>query len=67
MDISNGRYVEFNFNNTMIEFKSRNNSDISNISKIVATVIQAIKATIKDKIIDNQIENLRNKLLKEKN
>lgn len=63
--ISDGRYVEFNFNNIFIEFKRRNNGDISNMSKIVATVIQAIKAIGKDKITDHQIEILRNKLSKE--
>lgn len=63
--VSDGRYVKFNFNNVTIEFKRRNNGDISNMSKIVATVIQAIKAIGKDKITEQQIEILRNKLSKE--
>lgn len=62
--VSNGRYVSFNYNNISIEFKRRNNGDISNISNISATVIQAIKALGKDKITEKQIEHLKRLLSK---
>ena len=59
--ISDGRYVDFKFGNTTIEFKRRNNGDISKMSTLTAMVIQAIKAIGKDKITDEQIDYLREK------
>ena len=60
--ISDGRYVDFKFGNTTIEFKRRNNGDVSKMSTLTAMVIQAIKAIGKDKITDDQIDYLREKL-----
>ncbi|HFI0271368.1 TPA: DUF6088 family protein [Streptococcus suis] len=60
--ISDGRYVSFSFGNITIEFKHRNNGDISKMSRLTAMVIQSIKAIGKDKITLNQIDYLREKL-----
>ncbi|NQP58018.1 hypothetical protein HO913_01585 [Streptococcus suis] len=60
--ISDGRYVSFSFGNITIEFKRRNNGDISKMSRLTAMVIQSIKAIGKDKITSNQIDYLREKL-----
>ncbi|HFI0301033.1 TPA: DUF6088 family protein [Streptococcus suis] len=60
--ISDGRYVSFSFGNITIEFKHRNNGDISKMSRLTAMVIQSIKAIGKDKITSNQIDYLREKL-----
>ena len=60
--ISDGRYVDYTFGNTTIEFKRRNNGEISKMSKLTAMVIQAIKAIGKDKITNEQVEYLREKL-----
>ena len=62
--ISDGRYVDFSFGNTTIEFKRRNNGDISKMSTLTAMVIQAIKEIGKNKVTDDQIEYLRKKLSK---
>ena len=62
--ISDGRYVDFSFGNTTIEFKRRNNGDISKMSMLTAMVIQAIKGIGKNKVTDDQIEYLRKKLSK---
>lgn len=63
--ISDGRYVKFKFGNTIIEFKHRNNSQISKLSTNTAIVIQAIKAIGKNKITDKEICYLNKKLSKE--
>jgi hypothetical protein len=60
--ISDGRYADFSFGNTTIEFKRTSNSDVSKMSKLTAMVIQAVKAIGKNKITDEQIEYLREKL-----
>ena len=60
--ISDGRYASFSFGNVTIEFKRRNNGDISKMSTLTAMVIQSIKAIGKDKIIPEQIDYLRGKL-----
>lgn len=60
--ISDGRYASFSFGNVTIEFKRRNNGDISKMSTLTAMVIQSIKAIGKDKIIPEQIDYLREKL-----
>lgn len=66
--ISDGRYANYKLNDkTSIEFKRRSNSEISNMSTLSATIIQAIKGIGKDKISGDQIDFLRDKLsLKEK-
>jgi hypothetical protein len=63
--ISDGRYVDFSFGNITIEFKRRNNGDISKMSTLTAMVIQAIKAIGKDKVTNEHIDYLREKLSKE--
>lgn len=60
--ISDGRYASFSFGNVTIEFKRKNNGDISKMSTLTAMVIQSIKAIGKDKIIPEQIDYLREKL-----
>lgn len=63
--ISDGRYVDFSFGNITIEFKRRNNGNISKMSTLTAMVIQAIKAIGKDKVTNEHIDYLREKLSKE--
>ena len=63
--ISDGRYVNFSFDNVTIEFKHRNNGEISNMSTLTAMVIQAIKALGKGNITSEQVQYLSEKLSKE--
>ena len=60
--ISDGRYASFSFGNATIEFKRRNNGEISKMSTLTSMVIQSIKAIGKDKITSKQIDYLREKL-----
>ena len=60
--ISDGRYASFSFGNATIEFKRRNNGEISKMSTLTAMVIQSVKAIGKDKITSEQIDYLRGKL-----
>lgn len=60
--ISDGRYASFSFSNVTIEFKRRNNGDISKMSILTAMVIQSIKEIGKDNIGQKQIDYLRGKL-----
>ena len=60
--ISDGRYATFSFDNVIIEFKHRNNGDISKMSTLTAMVIQSIKAIGKDKITSKHVDYLRGKL-----
>lgn len=60
--ISDGRYASFSFGNVTIEFKRRNNGDISKMSTLTAMVIQSIKEIGKDNISQKQIDYLRGKL-----
>ena len=60
--ISDGRYATFSFDNAIIEFKHRNNGDISKMSTLTAMVIQSIKAIGKDKITSKHVDYLRGKL-----
>lgn len=62
--ISDGRYASFSFGNVTIEFKRRNNGDISKMSTLTAMVIQSIKEIGKDNITQKQIDYLRGKLSK---
>lgn len=56
--ISDGRYVDFLIGNTKLVFKRTTNSTISNMSRLTALVIQAIKAIGKDNISEEQISCL---------
>lgn len=60
--VSDGRYASFSFSNVTIEFKRRNNGDISKMSTLTAMVIQSIKEIGKDNISQKQIDYLRGKL-----
>lgn len=55
----------FSFGNTAIEFKHRNNKEISNISIETAIVIQVLKTIGKDKVTENHIGILKNRLKEE--
>ncbi len=57
--ISDGPYNSFSFGNTVIEFKHRNNKEISGMSSMSALVIQALKALGKNNIDDTVIAKLR--------
>lgn len=53
--ISDGPYYEFQIGNLTVEFKHRNNREISGMSQVTALVIQALKALGKDNIEDSHI------------
>ncbi len=57
--ISDGPYNSFSFGNTVIEFKHRNNKEISGMSDMSALVIQALKALGKSNIDDAVISKLQ--------
>ena len=63
--VSDGRYVDFTFGNTTIEFKHSSNALISKMSPKTAMIVHAIKAIGKDKIKDEQIEKIRRHLSNE--
>lgn len=54
--ISDGPYRKFTINNLIIEFKHRNNREISKMSPKSALVIQALKSIGKNNIDDNKIK-----------
>ncbi len=60
--ISDGRYATYNFGKTTLEFKRRNNGEISKMTTLSAIVIQAIKAIGKDKITPQQVAILSERL-----
>lgn len=62
--ISDGRYVDFLIGNTKLVFKRTTNSTISNMSRLTALVIQALKAIGKENISEEQILYLKNRLTK---
>lgn len=60
--ISDGRYLTITFDSISIEFKHRNNGEISKMSLESAMVIQAVKTIGKDKITEKQIKHLSMRL-----
>ncbi len=60
--VSDGRYVDYTFGKTTIEFKHRSNGSISGMSSLTAMVIQALKTIGKNRITDEQIEYLKGRL-----
>lgn len=60
--ISDGPYHEFQIEAFTIEFRHKNNREISGISRQTATVIQALKAIGKDNVTDAQMDILRHRL-----
>lgn len=63
--ISDGPYHEFQIGNLTIEFKRRNNREISGMSPMTALVIQALKALGKDNIDDTHISIIKRRLTEE--
>ena len=62
--ISDGAYNRFVFGNTTIEFKHRNNREISNMSYKTALIIQAVKALGKGNAGEAEIKKMRALLTK---
>lgn len=60
--ISDGPYHEFQIGNLYIEFKHRNNREISGMSTMTAMVIQALKAIGKENIDETKVSIIRRKL-----
>lgn len=60
--ISDGPYHKFEVGNLMIEFKHRNNREISGMSPMTALVIQALKALGKNNIEDDHISAIKRRL-----
>ena len=60
--ISDGPYHEFQIGAFTIEFRHRNNREISGISRHTATVIQALKAIGKNNVTDTQMGIIRRRL-----
>jgi hypothetical protein len=62
--ISDGTYNEFQLGNITIEFRHRNNREITGMSYKTALIIQGIKALGKGKVDDAAIEKIRAVLTK---
>ncbi len=62
--ISDGRYASIKVGNTEIEFKHRKGAEISNMTRMTAMVIQAIKTIGKDRFGEDDIKRLQTKLSK---
>ena len=60
--ISDGPYHEFQIGNITIEFRHRNNREVSGISKQTATIIQALKAIGKDNVTETHLNTIRRRL-----
>ncbi len=60
--ISDGPYHQFQIGNLSIEFKHRNNREISGKSLQTATIIQALKAIGKDNVNESQYDMIRRRL-----
>lgn len=56
--ISDGPYNHFEFGSVELEYKHRNNKDISGLSYKTVLVIQAIRALGKDNIDDTAISSI---------
>lgn len=57
--ISNGPYHEFQIGSITIEFKHRNNRELSGISLKTATMIQALKAIGQNNVTEEQLNIIR--------
>ena len=57
--ISDGPYHQFQIGNLPIEFKHRNNREISGMSPLTAMIIQALKAIGKENIKETQLDVIR--------
>jgi hypothetical protein len=66
--ISDGPYREFSWDNVRLSFKHRTNRDISNMSDHTVMVIEALKTLGKDRVDDEIVKILKEKIPeKEKN
>lgn len=63
--ISDGPYHKFEIGNLSIEFKHRNNREISGMSPVTALVIQALKALGKGNVDEMRINIIQRKLTDE--
>lgn len=63
--ISNGPYHEFQIGSIVIEFKHRNNRELSGISPKTAAIIQALKAIGKNNVTEEHLRMIRRWLTKE--
>lgn len=63
--ISDGPYRNYEFGNVEIEFKRRNNKEISNMAYKSATVIQALKCLKKENVTESVISKLKTILSQE--
>jgi len=60
--VSDGTYNSFEFGNIIIEFKHRNNREITGMSYNTALIIQGIKALGKGNVSDESIKRIRSLL-----
>lgn len=60
--ISDGPYHQFQVGNISLEFKHRNNREISGMSPLTAMIIQALKAIGKENLNEIQFEIIRRRL-----
>lgn len=60
--ISDGPYHQFQVGNISLEFKHRNNREISGMSPLTALIIQALKAIGKENLNEVQFEIIRRRL-----
>lgn len=60
--ISNGPYYHFQLGNLTIEFKHRNNREISGMSPLTAMIIQALHAIGKENLDDAQLDIIKQNL-----
>ena len=60
--ISDGPYHEFQIEAFTLEFRHRNNREISGLSRQSATVIQALKAIGKNNVSDTQMDIIRRRI-----
>lgn len=60
--VSDGKYKEYSFDNTVIEFKKTTNKEISKLSYKSALVVQALKALGKENIDETVLNKLKNSL-----
>ena len=63
--ISDGPYRKFSWDNTTLSFKHRANREISFMSETTTLVIEALKTLGKDRVDDDIILSLRNRLPEE--
>lgn len=63
--ISDGPYRKFSWDNITVSFKHRANREISFMSESTILVIEALKTLGKERVDDNVISKIRNRLSKE--